>query len=166
MLDDALRFVARLTGSHDTPCTWQTFDDNGKDRSLARVLHGPLDVHWDSLMGLSIRGAGVFVTVAETDLRGRAAANVLRVRAMFIDADDGPPRVPWHVEPSIVVDGRAGLHAYWLVVDCPLEAFGSAQKRLASHYGTDPSVHDLPRVMRLPGTPNRKHGGDVKVVMR
>ena len=30
------------------------------------------------------------------------------------------------------------------------------QKVLAEHYGTDPSVHDLPRVMRLPGFYHRK----------
>lgn len=166
MLADAQRFIARLTGSEWTPCTWQTFDDDGKDRSLARCFHGPIAAHWDMLMAMSARGAGVFVTVAETDLCGRKAANIVRVRALFIDADHGPPSVPWHVEPSIIVDGRAGLHAYWLVDDCPLDAFSASQKRLAAHYGTDPAVHDLPRVMRLPGTVNRKHGGSVPVVMR
>ncbi len=166
MLNDAMQFVERLTGSPDTPCTWQTFDDAGKDRSLARCLHGPIASHWDTLMGLSARGAGVFVTVAETDLAGRRAANIIRVRALFVDADNGPPAVAWHVMPDIIIDGRAGLHAYWLVDDCPLDAFPSAQKRLASYYGTDPAVHDLPRVMRLPGTINRKAGGCVPVVMR
>ncbi|MGH8603344.1 MAG: DNA-primase RepB domain-containing protein, partial [Gammaproteobacteria bacterium] len=42
-------------------------------------------------------------------------------------------------------------HVYWLVSDCPLESFPPAQKALAAKYGGDPVVHDLTRVMRLPG---------------
>ena len=42
-------------------------------------------------------------------------------------------------------------HAYWLISDCPLETFGPTQQRLAAMFNGDPSVSDLPRVMRLPG---------------
>jgi hypothetical protein len=43
------------------------------------------------------------------------------------------------MEPVLVVDGLE------------LADFSTLQKALAEHYGTDSSVHDLPRVMRLPG---------------
>lgn len=39
---------------------------------------------------------------------------------------------------------------------CELAQFGPAQKALAEKFGGDPSVHDLPRVMRLPGFLHRK----------
>ena len=49
--------------------TFQTFDDNQQRQSkdLARVLHGSLDQHWEKLCSLSSDGAGVFVTINETD---------------------------------------------------------------------------------------------------
>src|SRR5262249_20796337 len=36
------------------------------------------------------------------------------------------------------------------------EQFGAVQKAIAARYGGDPSVHDLPRVVRLPGFIHRK----------
>ena len=54
--------------------------------------------------------------------------------------------------PTMVVSSSPGRwHAYWLISDCPLETFGPTQQRLASMFNGDPSVIDLPRVMRLPG---------------
>jgi len=43
-LEDAARFVEALTGSADTPMTWQTYDDRKNSRRpfLAQVLHGSL----------------------------------------------------------------------------------------------------------------------------
>ena len=51
--------------------TFQTFDDDAdrKAQSLARVLHGTLEDHFDTLAALQKRGAGVFVTINETDGR-------------------------------------------------------------------------------------------------
>jgi hypothetical protein len=46
--------------------------------------------------------------------------------------------------------------AHWLVKDCPLEKFEELQRRLIAHYGSDEAVHDLPRVMRIPGFFHRK----------
>jgi len=65
--------------------TFQTFDDDKsrKDPALARVMSGSLDECWDDLVGLSQRGAGVFVTVNETDKSGRKAENIVAVRAIF-----------------------------------------------------------------------------------
>ena len=38
----------------------------------------------------------------------------------------------------------------------PLDGFRDAQQRLIAAFGTDKSVHDLPRVLRLPGFPHQK----------
>ena len=45
-----------------------------------------------------------------------------------------------------------------LFEDEPLDQFTNIQKRLAMTFNSDPSVHDLPRVMRLPGFYHNKSG--------
>ncbi len=40
---------------------------------------------------------------------------------------------------------------FWLVKDCPLDRFSSLQNAIAMKFKGDPSIHDLPRVMRVPG---------------
>src|SRR5262249_34896942 len=72
---------------------FQTFDDNAerKDGGLVRQLYGTLDEHWHELNELNNRGAGIFVTVNETDGKGRETANIVSIRANFID-QDGPPQ--------------------------------------------------------------------------
>ena len=152
---DTAAYIAALTGSSDTTMTWQTYDDKGGRRELARILHG---AHRDvsrRLEQLSDDGAGIFACVNETDLRGRKAGNVRRVRALFVDVDDGQPRT-WHLEPSILVQSAGGPHAYWCVDDCDLAAFEAAQRRLSLHYASDPRMTDLCRVLRVPGYRHRK----------
>ncbi len=69
--------------------TFQTFDDvkDRKDGRLTRMLHGTFEAHRAELQRLNDRGAGVFVAINETDLRGRKEENIVRVRAVFADAD-------------------------------------------------------------------------------
>jgi hypothetical protein len=144
--------------------TFQTFDDSpAKHPHLARVLHGSLDQHWGELAALNQQGAGVFVTVNETDLKGRAAVNVVRVRALFADLDGQPLGAALDalqdagMVPHMIVSTSPGRwHLYMLVDRFPLALFKPGQKRLIKLLGSDPSVHDLPRVMRLPGFWHRK----------
>src|SRR5258705_2226780 len=69
--------------------TFQTFDDNDDRKSdkLGKKSHGTLQKCWAELVGLSKRGAGVFVTINETNLQGREASDIIRVRALFVDLD-------------------------------------------------------------------------------
>jgi hypothetical protein len=160
-LKAAERFLAALdpTGKF----TFQTFDDNAdrKDKDLVSVRHGSLIQFWNSLCTRNAEGAGIYVTINETDGKGREAKNVKRVRAVFVDFDKAGPLPTFHVKPHIIVESsRQKWHAYWLVKDCPLDQFEALQKRFIAHYGSDSSVHDLSRVMRLPGFFHRKvkHG--------
>ncbi len=159
-LAQAAHFIELLTGSADTQCTWQTFDDDSsrKRKHLAQVLHGPLSHVAGRLEKLSAEGAGVFVTVNATDLVGRRSENITALRALFVDSDTGPidlTKLP--AEPSFVVNSSRGQHAYWLLVpDQPIGDFTEAQEHLAEALGTDPKIHDLPRVMRVPGFLHRK----------
>jgi hypothetical protein len=60
-------------------------------------------------------------------------------------------------QPSMIVHSGGGLHAYWfvdvVVADTKLE---ETNARLAAALGSDPSVADWTRILRLPGTFNHK----------
>lgn len=148
----AAAYVRTLAGHAQAPMTWQVFDDAKQPEGwrLARVLNGSLRECGRLLVDLQRLQRGVFATIAETDLIGRKTHNVVRVRALFID-QDGPTPPAWHLPPSMIVQSSHGPHAYWLVSDCELGEFRQAQQRLARHYGSDPKVCDLPRVLRVPG---------------
>lgn len=153
-MDQAAKFLEKLDPKA-TSWTFQTFDDNAdrKDQYLARKLHGTLEEHAATLADMQARGAGVYVTVNETDLKGRKVENITRVRAFFLDLDGAPldPVTAWE-EPHIICETSPGrYHTFWLVDDCPLDAFRQVQKDLIATFGGDDCIHDLPRVMRLPG---------------
>lgn len=142
--------------------TFQTFDDNStqKSRGLSRVFHGSLSTHATALQTLQKQGAGVFVMVNEGDgiihagdKTCRTKSNVIHIRALWADLDGVPLQpVIEALHPDIIVQSSPGRwHAYWVTNDCPLEDFSERQKQIAAKFDADPSVFDLPRVMRLPG---------------
>ena len=126
---------------------------------LARVTHGSLAERLSELSPLSALGAGVFVTVNWTDLKGRREANIVAVRALFADLDGAPLSVLKRLSllPHIIaMTSPSRFHVYWRVNGVETAEFAGLQKRLAALLGSDPSVCDLPRVMRLPGFPHQK----------
>ena len=56
---------------------------------MERGFPGSLSERWDELVDLNRKGAGIFVTVNETDGLGRKNSNIIRVRAVFQDDDYG-----------------------------------------------------------------------------
>lgn len=107
---------------------------------------------------------GTFFVVNMLDGKGQAEANVIAIRAVFIDADTAAAVERLHrfielsgLEPTVrvasggVADGVEKEHAYWRIRGCPLDQFTEAQRTLISRIGSDPSICDLPRIMRLPG---------------
>lgn len=141
--------------------TFQTFDDSDQKRQhLARVLHchGRFDEIAPTLADLNNKGAGVFLMVNRGNLAGRNTACVTALRALFIDADNIPFPDTFHRTPDLFVcRDETHWHAYWLLPpSVALEAFREGQLRMAAHYGTDPKINDLPRVMRVPGFMHHK----------
>lgn len=156
--DDAAWLLDLIAGSGGV--TFQTFDDSKSGRKgLTRVLHGSLAQHSAALSDLNDRGAGVYFMVNGGDGKGRKATNVRTVRALFVDLDGSPlqPVLDGPIKPHATVESSPGrFHAYWLVTGVSLEQFGKLQSAIASMFGGDPKVKDLPRVMRLPGFLHRK----------
>ncbi len=160
-LTSAGLFLEALTGEVNSAVTFQTFSDvkdpkREKD-PLARWLHGTLDEHAATLTKLNDQGAGIFIMANEGDGKGRKAANVIRVRAVFVDQDK-PPGRPFALPPSFIVRTSPGRYqAFWRVAEAvPLEDFTPMQERLAAYYGGDLGVKDLPHVVRVPGFFHRK----------
>ena len=157
LIHDAQRFIALLEPRGQF--TFQTFTDRPGGTTRPVVLHGPLEEHGVTLRRLNAAGAGIFVTVNQTDLKGRKASNISRVRAFFVDLDGSPlePVLSGPLPPHIVIETSHGKwHCYWLIDHCDMEHFGFIQKKLAQRFGGDEKVIDLPRVMRLPGFLHQK----------
>ena len=141
--------------------TFQAIPEARNSSARPTVLHGTLDEHAVELEALNRRGAGIFVMVNAGDGKTkpgaktcRTQANVMRVRALFVDLDGAPlePVMAFDPTPDLIVETSSGRwHTYWLVDDCELHEFSDLQKSLAERFKGDPAVCDLPRVMRLPG---------------
>ena len=158
-LDEARRFLRRLDPSA-TEFTFATFTDaRDKPRPdpLAEIRTGTFDDLAPWLVRKNEMGAGVFVTVNETDGTGRKKENITRIRALWQEADRGDePELP--VEPHMVVESSPGkFHRYVLVRDGVLDEFESVQQRVVDEYGSDPNAKDRSRVLRLPGFFHKKN---------
>jgi len=92
---------------------------------------------------------------------------VALARALFVDFDHGvsveeawsrikAARLPM---PTATVVTGGGVHCWWRL-DQPVtdrKLWSSLQKSLALALGSDPSVHDWPRLARMPGLANHKY---------
>jgi RecA-family ATPase len=152
--------VAALTGHSSTPVTIQTFDDGHQDGRLASWRHGRLTDHemqkW--IVARYKRGAGVFITINETDGAGRRGENITRYRAAFVDLDGAPLPTSWPLQPSFVDESSPGkFHIYWLLhPGTDFTAWLDLQARLAAYYKGDKAMADRARVLRLVGFDHQK----------
>ena len=157
---DAEKFLRAFDPSTDK-FTFQTFDDrkDRKDPKLVRVLHGTLAEHWKTLSALNAAGAGVYITVNETDFKGRKVQNIIRVRYLCVDLDGAPLEPAKTPQPRIIVESSPKRwHVYWPVENFPLDiaTYRTAQRKLIKRLDSDPQVTDLARVLRMPGFVHRK----------
>lgn len=95
------------------------------------------------------------------------AEGVKLARCLFADFDGGTDYedamsrikaadLPW---PTAILESGGGIHAWWRL-DHPMtdaEAWHVRMKAIASALGSDQSICDWPRIMRLPGFINWKH---------
>jgi putative DNA primase/helicase len=142
--------------------TFQTFSDGKNDRALAKTWSDTFSAETAADMErLNKTGASIFVTVNKTDGKGRKNKNVTAVRAPFVDLDGSPIELVqgWCLKPYIIVESSPNkYHAYWRHDgSVKLEDFKQLQLKLAVKFNGDTSVHDLPRVMRLPGAWHQKN---------
>jgi hypothetical protein len=165
-LNMAQRFLTHLDEGADQ-FTFQTFDDNairpGERRAhLAQIRHGTLEDLSKWLVEMNRSGAGIFVTVNETDGRGRKKDNIKKVRAVWQEDDGAGRELP--LEPHIEIESSPRKYHRYVLTDGTDDwgAFDSVMASMVTAYGSDPNAKDRSRVMRLPGfyhlkDPSRPH---------
>ena len=151
--------------------TVQTFTDHehkptpdplAKVFNISRFTRGVLDLYE--------QGAGVWVTVNDTDGNGRKASAVTRIRAVWQEDDDGYEG-EFPLDPSLVVETSPGhFHRYWLVADewsadeQGRRDFAGVMARVVAAYGSDRGAKDISRVLRVPGFLHRKNPAEPHMV--
>jgi P4 family phage/plasmid primase-like protien len=153
----AEKFLSALRlGPDDNQFIFHTLDDDKQRRSrtLNRVFRGSVVEHLLLLTRLNSGGAGIFVQINAGAARG--ADNITALRAIWYDCDQASAEPPFDA-PIIVESSRWKWHGYWpLIPGEDLKKFKDAQHTIAAALGTDKSVNNLDRIMRLPGSWWRK----------
>jgi putative DNA primase/helicase len=162
-LAQAELFIAFLTGSATAPVALQLADDRGdkfgpKRREFSRVLYGSVRQHHALLSRFNAAGGAVWVQINEGR---RGAQGVTGLRALFIEDDGKSPEPPRFggPQPHLIVQSsteRKRHYYFKLRAGEAIEKFTPAQKHLALRFGTDKSINNLDRVMRLPGSMHMK----------
>jgi hypothetical protein len=94
--------------------------------------------------------------------RGNAGVHLARVVvADFDDTTVDAARVKLATsglpDPTLVIDSGHGVHVYWRLSEpLPAKLWREWQKDLAALLGSDPSIHNEERILRLPGFTNHK----------
>lgn len=148
---------ALLTALGKPRATYQTFADNDTATGHPHITHGPHKVRTNRLTQLNNAGHGIYFMVNDGDMQGRRTENVKNITAYFADLDGQPLYGHWPLPPTAIVESSPGhYHVYWRVTRAPLTAFSHVQKHVAVLLNGDDKVHDLPRVLRLPGYQHHK----------
>jgi Protein of unknown function (DUF3987)/Primase C terminal 2 (PriCT-2)/RepB DNA-primase from phage plasmid len=160
--EQSRRFL-KVLNPENKGLTFQTFDDQKerKNLALARVIQSPPPAR-NELSDLNEQGAGIFVTVNDTDGKGRKSKNITRVRSVWQEDDDDFDGA-FPLDPSMVVQTSPGhFHRYWRVADdWPADErgradFAAVMERMVESYGSDKNAKDIARVLRFPGFLHRK----------
>ena len=156
----AFKFL-RLLDANAPAFTFQTFREKGDTTPdiFPRVIHSSA---LTALRREHELGAGVFVTVNETDGKGRGVENIVRIRAVWQE-DDHSFDGAFPLLPSMIVKSSPGhFHRYWLLADewnadeQGRAEFAKIMERMVESYGSDKSAKDISRVLRVPGFLHRK----------
>ena len=151
--DQAFRFLSLLDPTASA-FTFQTVPEpKGKPTNLwPQVLHGSLSDLLPKLTDLNRQGAAIYVTVNETDGKGRKADNITRVRAIWQDDDVGY-KGDFPLQPSMIISSSLGkFQRYWLSEGLSKEDYKGLMRTMIREYGSDKDCGtDLARVLRVPG---------------
>lgn len=147
-------------------------DDLIEFRTLGKVVGSTWAKQRDAAQAIAKlatlgHGVQVYFGANPRRRRGGKAEDVAVARCLFADFDGGTTveqaRLRWSEacipEPTVIVITGGGVHAWWRLQE-PMEDLAlwtQHQKALARRLGSDQSVTDAPRIMRLPGFVNWKY---------
>jgi hypothetical protein len=139
---------------------------NPPGNKWANLADLPAVVSW--LSSLNARQRQIYFGANPRRDAGRSdTAGVLLARCLFADFDGGTIyedamsriKAAGLPMPTAVLNSGGGIHAWWRL-DAPTEdaaAWSRRMKALAVALNSDQSIHDWPRIMRLPGFINWKY---------
>lgn len=164
---EAYKHSCLIAGDEHTPITWQVFFDPnnmGKRFDLAKNWTQTLRESYFELIEKQSHYCGVYLTVNETDGKGRNKENITKIRFFVVDYD-GQAEPNWSIEPTFKTNRDATHgHAYWRVSDeCPVSFYPEIQKRISLYYNSDHRIIDLSRVFRLCGSLHYKDANNPKM---
>jgi hypothetical protein len=179
---ETLTFMQAVLGTRGKYCIFAV-----KDGNLKQKFYPTMERAWVAAQDFDGNGYDAYYGLATFDDEGRRKAeNAIEMGSLFLDLDCGPSKdYPDQVTAlkalrefvqgaglpkPIMVSSGYGVHAYWPLEDAaPIEQWkpvAVALKKLCSTSGLfiDPAVPaDAARVLRLPGTHNRKNGAAARV---
>lgn len=175
---EGLKFLRDLHWEHE-PDGWIELRAINLDKTRKQDWFKAPDrlVDWVENLDKRSTGPAIYFGVGKRSGRGGKKSDVLSIPAIWADIDTGKLGLDWKtvarslydksgvVRPSAIIHSGGGLHAYWYlnepyVLTSEVEVghvekiAAKVQRAMASDY-----VHDVSRVMRLPGTYNNKNRG-------
>src|SRR5690606_4836257 len=106
----------------------------------------------------------IFISVNDFKTPQRRISNLKQVVSWAIDIDDAPKeeqleRLRKGLMPSLVVESKRSLHAYWRAKDATFDDIEKTKQawdlvqsdRLIPFYEADKNAKDIARVLRMPG---------------
>jgi hypothetical protein len=137
---------------------------------------------WDVFFGVGFRSCPAVADIARCPHQRKGIDHVSRLPAAWVDLDVKSPDEPAKrydtildgldaldslpTRPDIIVGSGAGLHAYWVFGEPThdLERVVGINERIVARLGVD-NCGDAPRILRVPGTFNHKHGRPLPVTL-
>lgn len=145
-----------------TPVTLQILPDHSASGINPLVRHGRINKLIPEIEMWASRRAGIFISLNETDLKGRQKENIKNVRAIALDFDTLPVK-DFILQPTFEVKTKRGIHAYWVLKKPKRKntiwyRFASKIiKILCEYYGADRGATNINQVLRLAGTTHNKN---------
>ena len=133
-----------------TELNWRAFNWGQR---VERLI-GDLASQRATLTNLNRQGLDIFITLNKSDGLGISSQNINGITALFADLDGAPLAniESFPFEPTIINETSPGkYHAIYKVEGLPKSEFARCQRAIAVAIGSDQSVNDLARVIRVPG---------------
>lgn len=161
--DDAYEFL-RALDLNAKEFNFRTIREDGSSAWLNDEHHGSLDSVGYELESRNAHCC-VSVQINESSNHSFKGQDITRIRALWVDDDAKEAAALPPLPASLTVETSPGrYHRYWFVEgDWPADEngrmdFDDCMRGMVEKYGCDSQARDIGRLLRLPGTWNRKPG--------
>jgi hypothetical protein len=148
--DEFFEFIAPME-----ELSFRTFDDCETSSVKPLKIKGYFDEVTERLSHQNRLGAGCFWIVNPSNGTGQSDADIVGVRALFLDLDGSSldPVIRTEAMPHVVLETSPGkYHTYWLIDSgFSVSLFSQYQKAIAKRFNGDQTICNPSRVMRIPG---------------